>query len=255
MLGLRLATRLCTRAAPKLAPLGCASLHTSRPVFNSITAEERKATGTIVDTPGVIDHYGTIPFFGLLATALITKEVFIFNEEALLALNTVTAATVGYIGIGDSLDKHFDGERAADNARFHDSFACAIEQVNLYKQIESKKLEKVGVIKDLCKESREVNEAYVKFLNLKVRHDARNAMVAKLEAIQKREAGEEAAAYQEYVTDSIEEMRARYTSDAGASLRAASLKYAIDNIGNVTAEEADPFRVELNKLLEEAEEE
>lgn len=202
-------------------------------------------------TPGVIDQYGTIPFVGLLATALITKEVFIFDEGALLALNTAAVVTTAYIGIGNSADAFFEGERTKDNNRYHDTMNAVLEQVNLYKSVEAKKLEKVGVIKDLCKESREVNAAYLKFLDVKKRHEARAAMVSKLENIKKRESQEEAAEFQEAITDAIEGVRELYLDPASSALRGASLEFAINNIGDVQeGAEDDPVRKELYKLLD-----
>jgi hypothetical protein len=235
------------------------SFHSSRPVANTITVEERKGpTGTIVATPGIIDQYGTIPFVGLLATALITKEVFIFDEGALLALNTAAVITTAYIGIGNSADAFFEGERTKDNNRYHDTFNAVLEQVNLYKSVEAKKLQKVGVIKDLCRESREVNAAYLKFLDVKKRHEARTAMVSKLETIKKRESQEEAAEYQEAITDAIEGVRAVYLDLAdpdSAALRSASLEFAINNIGDVQeGAEDDPVRQVLYDFLDAGDE-
>lgn len=249
----RLAVRITPTLQRGLTPaVATRSFHSSKAFNNNITVEERKGpTGTIVDTPGVIDHYGAIPFVGLLATALITKEVFIFDEAALLALNTMAVATTAYIGIGNSADKFFEAERTKDNDRYHDSFNAVLEQVNLYKSIEAKKLQKVGVVRDLCKESRETNAAYMKFLEVKVRHEARAAMVAKLEAIKKREASEEAAEYQEDVTDAVEACREAYANPDNVELRLRSLEFAINNIGDVNeSSEDDPVRVELYKHLD-----
>lgn len=234
-----------------LAPMVNRSFHSTRVVANSITAEERKGpTGTIVDTPGVIDQYGAVPFVGLLATALITKEVFIFDEAALLALNTMAVGVTAYVGIGNSADKFFSEERTKDNDRYHNVFNAVLEQVNLYKSVEAKKLEKVGVIRDLCTESRTVNADYLKFLNIKVRHEARAAMLTKLDSIKKREAGEEAAEYQELITDAFAAVKASYLDESNSALRQASLEFAIKNVGPVGSEQEDPVRKEIAKQLD-----
>jgi len=226
--------------------------HTSKPVANLYTPEEVKGpSGTIVDTPGIIDQYGAIPFVGLLATALVSKEVFIIDEAFLLACNTATVATVAYIGIGSGANDFFEAERTKDNNRFHDAFNAVLESINLYKSVETKKLEKVGVIRDLCTESREVNVAYLKFLDIKQRHEARKAMISKLEAIQKRESQEEAHEYQAMVTEAIEAVRASYTDASNTALRQASLEYAIKSVGNVTDLESDPVRIALLKTIDQ----
>lgn len=247
--------RNCPSVAKSLPALATRSFHSTKPVANTITVNERRGpTGTIVDTPGVIDQYGAIPFFGLLATALISKEVLIFNEEVLLAMNTAAVAVTAYVGVGDKLDKIFDAERTADNNRYHDSFNAVVEQIELYKSIEAKKLEKVQVIKDLCAESKEVNAAYLKYLDIKVRHEARQAMLTKLAAIKTKEAQEEAQEYQELIDLAIDGVYEAYEDEANAALRNASLEFAIKNIGAVTESSEDPVRVELYKQLKKAEE-
>lgn len=242
----------CRPAMRCVSALGTRSFHSSKPVANNITIEERKGpTGTIVDTPGVIDQYGTIPFFGLLATALVTKEVFIFNEETLVALNTVAVVTAAYIGIGNKTNEYFDEVRTQDNDKYHDSFNAVLEQVQLYKSVEAKKLEKVGVIKELCTESREVNAAYLKFLDVKVRHEARDAMLAKLNNIHKAEASEEAAEYGEFVDETMEAVRDSYLEKGNNALREASLTFAIQRLGEGNTDiETDPVRLEIQKQFE-----
>lgn len=228
------------------------AFHSSKPVANTVTVEERNGPkGTIVDTPGILDQYGYIPFIGLLGTALVSKEVFIIDEAFLLALNTITVCTVTYIGFGRELDAYCEATRTKDNERYHDVFNAVLEQVNLYKSIEAKKLEKVGVIKDLCKQSREVNANYLKFLDVKQKHDARAAMISKLQAIKKREAQEDALEYQEMISDALQTVRDSYTDSSNTALHQASLEFAIKSIGDVKEPETDPVKIELEKVIKE----
>jgi len=241
------------RMAPQLAPMfATRSFHSTKPFANLVTKEEREGpSGTIVDTPGVIDQYGYIPFVGLLATALVSKEVFIIDEAFLLAMNTITVGTVAYIGLGSSVNDFFQGERDKEHRRYHDVFNAVLEQVNLYKSIESKKLEKVGVIRDLCTESRKINGEYLTFLDIKQKHEARSAMITKLESIKKREAGEEAAEYQALVTEAIEDVRDSYLEVENSELRQSSLEFAIRNIGDIKDAQNDPVRIELESTIQE----
>jgi hypothetical protein len=241
----------CVRIAPSLqrvvTPAVLRPFHSSRPVATTITIEERKGPpGTIVATPGIIDHYGAIPFVGLLATALITKEVFIFDEGALLLMNFVAVFTTAYIAVGNGADEFFEAERTKENNQYHELFDATLESVHLYKSIESKKLMKVDVIKDLCKESREVNSAYLVHLVVKKRHEARNAMVAKLSAIKKRESQAQAKEWQTSVTSLIDNVRDAYLDPKRTDLRAASLAFAIENIGDVNenVKEGTPRKVD-----------
>lgn len=180
---------------------------------------------------GVIAEYGYVPFFGLAAAAMISKEVFHVDAETLLALDVVAFSLAAYIASGDMVSKMVEEDHNATLTKYNKGFDALLNSVSIYKNLLQFKFQEVDVMKELVDEQHDAAVAFCGYQNAKIRHAAYSEMVSKLEAIKAREDAEASAEITKYVDGVLADVYSAFDGEKGAALRTEALDFAIANIG------------------------
>jgi Mitochondrial ATP synthase B chain precursor (ATP-synt_B) len=115
-------------AVPKVHPLDAASSQ-ALAAGNTREAYGLHPNAGAVGESGILDRYGLLPLLGFGAVAAISKEMFILNEEVLVAACFFGFSFVSYITIGDSIREGIEAEREEQKAELRAVFDKVIESV------------------------------------------------------------------------------------------------------------------------------
>jgi hypothetical protein len=187
-----------------------------------------------------LSKYGYVPFIGLTAAALISKEAYIVDAETLLALNIGSFVMTAYVALGDGLQKAVADYNASMKEKFDTASDSVLGALNTYKTVVQQKVLEVEVMKEYNTEAYNAAVSYIGYSNAKVRWAAYNEMMAKLESIKAQEEAAEAAEYSLLVEGAVADVVAAFSGPSAANLRADAMKFAIDNIGQKPKPGADP---------------
>lgn len=229
----RLSSRALNASRASVAPRVAAAFPSRQfhkaPVVKNAAAKEEFPPG-IVPEDSIIAKYGTIPFFGMGAAILITKEIFIIDAEWLLAMETAAFAMTGYVLIGDSLNKHCADEDAATKAKFDSANDFLTGMLDQYKLVQTTAQSKPAVLAAYMKEYEGAAQEFASYQTVVPKHKARAQVLASLEAIRTKEQHAAAEEWQSAVDKAVANVSA--TFDKGdAKLSEEMLNLAIDNIG------------------------
>lgn len=229
-----------------------AMLHTMTPLRNATATPPASNDKTAME--GVLEQYGLMPFLGLGAAALISKEVFVVNEEFLLAVDVCAFVFTAYTVGGDTFNKMVADSNTARKEKFDSAFDAAIAAVETYKTSQSLLSKEVDVMKEYAKEHQEACESHARFLTLKPQHDARAEVLAKLESIAAREASEESTFHKELVEDTIWNVTAEIEESQGIRDEIFASALAQLGSGSPLAEDKDVIKrlimAEMDKQAE-----
>jgi len=212
------------------------SFHSSQP---KLTAAPAAAAPAAVEEKGVIETYGLYPLLGLGITALVSKEMFILNEEFLLALDVAAFVTTGYVVLGDQVSDWFKSQEAQRVKEWDDTWDLLIEGLTMYKtSLNDKKLE-VEFLKKFLAEYKEAAASHTSYLNVKPKHAAAADVLTKLEQIKNREEVVAAEHAKKLVDDAVAAVYAAFAKDA--KLKDKALDNAIEFIGQKGTPKDDPI--------------
>lgn len=222
------------------------NFHSTQPKCSAAPAAAAPAAA-IDSEKGIIDTYGLYPLLGLGFTALVSKEMFLLNEEFLLALDISAFVATGYVLLGDQVSAWFKSQEAARVKYWDETWDLLIEGLNVYKNgLNDKKLE-VDFLKQFLKEYKEGAVAHTNYLNVKPRHAAAADVLARLEQIKNREEVVAAEAATKMIDDAVASVYATFAKDS--NLRNKSLDNAIEFIGQKGTPKDDPVLSSFKNVL------
>lgn len=207
-------------------------------------AEAKQFPPGIVAEDGIIAKYGTIPFFGMAAAILVTKEVFILDAEWLLAMETAAFAMTGYVLIGDSINKYCEKEDEAKTAQFNAANDFLKTMLDQYKTVLMTAQHKPEVLKEYLGEYKAAAQSYAAYETVVPRHKARAAVLATLEQIRSKEQHQASLEWQRKVDDAVANVTKAFQS-GDEKLNQEMLTLAINSFGfdkPTTTEANDPVK-------------
>jgi len=202
----------------------------------------------------IVQRYGGwYPFLGLAAVIAVSKEAIILNEEFLLVSNFAAMFATLYFGLGDTLNKAAEEQRAEIAKRQDELSDFEIEQLQALIQAHELNIEQVNVLKKLKTENNTLASQLITAKNLKVRHAAREAIVKKLGDIRSREASERASFRTAIAARATQYVQREFTNQPAAA-KNSLIDFAIAVVeGKATQLPAaqDPVKKLYNKYFEE----
>lgn len=182
---------------------------------------------------GIIEEYGYVPFIALVGAAAVSKEVYLVNEESLLALSTLNFAFCAYVASGDTFAEAVKEHNDETQKRFDKATSAVMTAMRSYKSSLEKQFEEVEVMKEYVTEQHDSAVSFAKFEAVQVKWAAYNEMMLKLNGIQAREESEAALMFTQMCDDVVGNVRAEFAGANAEALKKKTLEYAISNIGKV----------------------
>lgn len=232
-----LLSRSASSAAVRpLAPMAAALPSRFNAGFHSTTpARQNTAAGVAKADDGIIAKYGSLPFFGGIASILIGKELYMLDAEFLLALEVGAFATAAYIMIGDTHQKWCDEKDAKAKKQFEESHDFTLECIHQYKLKQSALMNKPIVMEQYLNEYKAATEAYAAYQTVLPKHEAYQKMMSTLNDIKTKEDQATAAAWQNTVNQAMANVTGKLMG-ADAKLKAELIDFAIARM-NMSEEE------------------
>lgn len=231
-----------------LPALSCGSVR-----FNSTSAanyeifkkqmDETNAIALKNRDEGVIGRFGWVPFWGMLGTIALSKEIVVVNTEFMLFCCFSSWAWVVYIGAGEMVTSALTQSLADQKTLFDKVTDWQVEKMKVYKAKTQVNVDTVPVLKEMLKQQREVEKHYLEAQNLEQRHIVRQAILDKLNQIKVREDAEAAKERTELIDLAVANVYKAFETDEGP-LQVEALTNAISLLGTdgSTTLEADPVK-------------
>ena len=193
----------------------------------------------------IVGRYGGwYPFLGLAGVIAVSKEVLVLNEEFLLVSNFAAMFATLYFGLGDTLTKAAEEQRAEIQKRQDELSDFDIEQVQAVLQAHELNIEQVAVLNKLKVEHNQLSSALLVAKGLKVRHQAREAVLKKLTDIRSREQSDRAS-FRDAIAVRASQYVKRQFASAPVATKTQLVDFAIDVVeGKATQLDAkvDPVK-------------
>lgn len=202
--------------------------------FNNSPVLKNAAAPATEDAPGpgqLIEKYGSLSFWGMLATIVVTKEVFVVDAEFLLSLEIGAFALTTYVFAGDTIDKWSRDQDAAKSKQFTEANDFMLSMLNQYKLGQTMAQEKPAVLEQYLGEFKAAIANNAKYQTILPQHKARAEVLATLEQIKTKEENAAAAAWKEAVDTAVANVHAAFEADNEA-LQKEFLTMAINQIGS-----------------------
>jgi len=211
--------------------------NSSSPLKNATAAvaEEKEAPGP----SDIVDKYGALTFWGMVASIVVTKEVFVIDAEFLLALEVGAFALAGYVMTGDQVDKWSKDEDDKATSQFNDANDFMLTMLNQYKTVQEVNQFEPAVLKQYLGEYKEALVENAAYQTVLPKHEARAAVIAALEQIKSREETAASAEWQATVEAAVE--------DAIISFDSAFIDP--EYLATLPSEEADEYKVQMEEAL------
>lgn len=160
--------------------------------FNSSSALKNAAAADASKevAPGpseIIDKYGAVTFWGMVATIAISKEVFIIDAEFLLAMEIGAFALATYVMAGNSVQDWAAETTADEDKKFNEANDFMLTMLNQYKTVQQLNQSKPAVLEQYLGEYKDTIKAYAAYETVVPQHAARASVIASLEALQAKE--------------------------------------------------------------------
>jgi len=197
--------------------------------------------------PSIIEKYGSLPFWGGLATIVITKEVFIIDAEFLLACEVGAFALAAYVMAGDSFEKYSQAEDDAKAKQFNQANDFALEMLNQYKMVQQVNQAKPEVLRQYVGQLKDATVAYAAYQTVVPQHAARKSVLAALEAIKVKEEHAASMAWQAEVDDIVAAV-SEGVVNADAKTKQQMLDLAIANMG-IEIKDSTPEQDPVKRLF------
>lgn len=198
----------------------------------------------IVAEDGIIAKYGTIPFFGMAAAILVTKEVFILDAEWLLAMETAAFAMTGYVLIGDSVNKMVEADDKAKTDQFNAANDFLKTMLDQYKTVLMTAQHKPEVLREYLGEYKAAATEFAKYQTVVPKHQARAHVLQTLDQMRIKEQHEASMEWQLKVDEAVKNVTAAF-STGDQKLNEEMINLAINSMGfekPTTTEQNDPVK-------------
>lgn len=195
-----------TPAAPAPAPAAAASSSTPAKESSNAPAAQINSFGDIVKSMG-----GWYPFLGAAATIAVTKELFVWNEEALMATNFMVAAFAMYIAVGDMIPKMAEEERQAGLKKLHQLADISVLSSRRYVDALSMGGASLDMYKALKYEYNQNIRKVYEVSNQKAQARAAEAVLKRLAEIRSRESAERGQAASSLIANASAFVRTKIT--------------------------------------------
>lgn len=210
-----------------------------------IRATAAVTTPTSTEEEGIISKFGLYPFVGLAATAMVSKEVIILSEEALIAVNFSTFCLAAYIAAGNSVHQSFESERQANVKSMTNATNFRVKLIEAEIEQWTASKNQASAVKTIIDETALANKDYVAALALQKKHNAVQLAQSALDQIVQKEGYERSQVQGEIVAEAGQYVREAFARASFASKEAA-LNDAIANIGDghiMAPFEQDPVKM------------
>lgn len=198
-------------------------------IFEKIETDANEKALQLRDSSPV-GQFGWLPFYGMVGTIMLSKELLLINAEFTLAAAYGAMFTALYIGLGETANKFITNFLADEKTKFDDLRDWQIEKMRVYKAKTQLPVDTVPVLQEMLKQQRDVNKNYLAAQNLEQRVALRQAFVDKLMQIKVQEDAAAAAERAALVTAAVDNVYAAFEEDKGP-LREAALVNAISLLG------------------------
>lgn len=198
----------------------------------------------IVAEDGIIAKYGSIPFFGMAAAILVTKEIFILDAEWLLAMETAAFAMTGYVLIGDAANKWVEDDNKVQSDKFNAANDFLGAMLDQYKMVMMTAQHKPEVLKEYLGEYTAAAKAHAQYQTVLPKHKARAQVLASLEALRSKEQHAASLEWQQKVDEAVANVTAAF-SKGDKKLSEEMLALSIDSMGYTkpqTTDKNDPVK-------------
>jgi len=214
-------------------------------------AEEMNQAALKRRDEGVVGQFGWLPFYGMLGTILISKELVVLQTEFMLATAFGAWAFVAYITLGESVNNYLTGILADNKTRYDHIAAWHLAKLRVYKAKTQIEAETGSVLEEMLSSQRKVEAEYLNATNLEQRHALRQAVLDKLNQIKVREDAAAALERTQLINSAVANVYSTFEEDDGP-LREEALELAISLLGTdgSTSLEDDPVKKLFVKQFE-----
>lgn len=195
----------------------------------------------------VISKHGWIPFLGLGAAALISKEIFHVNTEVVVLVNFSIVAFTGYVLGADEVIQSYKEFREEEVEYIQKTFQAKKDILKANIECCEAIVNKPLVIKDIHAAFIEANAAVAKARALAAHQAARDNVTSQLNALYLKEQAEINARREAIRTKAREYVLQHVTGDA---VKSSVLKEALTLVG-ATEDKTGQFTA-VTKLIEDA---
>jgi len=232
----RVSARRRLAMAPSLTSTSVRSLSSSQSLQSSESAPAADApaepdNATIIAKDGMWRRFGLYPTAGLGLMALISKEIYVIDSQTLLAANFAAFVGIAYVAAGPTVSNFFDNQRAAAKEKMDGWMELQVETDRAQLTKLQNEVAQAEVQAKLASEFKESTEQLYRFKNAQLRHDARAAMVARLESIVIREREQEARVHVELCDAAVNHVRGLF--EKGSESDHGMVDWALNHIGTV----------------------
>jgi len=208
------------------------------PIIAQGAVEEKKE-----EDKSILGVYGLYPLLGLGAVAIVSKELLVMNTDFAVAVNFGLTTTVLWFAVGDMVSAEYtkwiqEREKAVNNV--NQLYVEGLEQASSILKSATVGRE---FTEDAAQHAEKSFEALVAAQNRQLRHDARAAVIAKLELLRAGKRAEEAKLKKALLLGLEPFIVDRYKKDK--NLRAQELDVAIDRM----SADVESGRDTLKRLL------
>lgn len=217
--------------------------------FNSSSALKNAAAADASkeEHPGpsaIIDKYGALTFWGMVATIAVTKEVFILDAEFLLALEIGAFATTTYVMAGNTVQDWAKETTAEEEKKFNEANDFMLTMLDQYKAVQQMNQSKPEVLEQYLGEFKDTVKAYAAYETVLPQHAARAKVIATLEGLQAKEEHAAAEEWANAVNKAVANVTGAFEDEKNTSLQKETLDAAIGAIGfeDVGEDQLDPVK-------------
>jgi len=154
---------------------------------------------------------GWYPFLGAAATIAVTKELFVWNEEALMATNFAVATFAIYLAVGDSITQMMEDDKKAGTKRLQDISDVGVLSAKRYVEFLSIGALTVDMYKALKFEYNQNIRKVAEVSNQKAKAKAAQAVLKRLSDIRAREVAERGQAASSLIAGASTFVRTKIT--------------------------------------------
>jgi len=202
--------------------------------------EAKKGQLTLGD---ILREYGIYPLAGLGAVAMISKEFVFLNEEFLLALNFWGIVMLGTVYASGPLTEFLSSKRLERYKRLWGWDDFSLDRIEADIREKQTSLSAPEIYKEYIDEFNGAARAMAVYERVKPRHEARNAMLKRLNDIKIAEEEKGKAEREMILKSSLEFVKSKFIGDA--NLRKQSVNTAIANLGQPASKEEQDVLVRL----------
>lgn len=204
--------------------------------FNSSSALKNAAAANVSkeEHPGpaaIIDKYGALTFWGMVATIAVTKEVFIIDAEFLLAMEIGAFATTAYVLTGNQVQDWAAETTKEEDTKFNEANDFMLTMLDQYKTVQQLNQGKPAVLEAYLGEFKDTTKAHAVYETVLPQHTARAKVLATLESLRAKEEHAAAAEWANSINQAVVNVTSAFEDQKNTALQQETLDAAIGAIG------------------------